>query len=161
MTKDWLNLNKLDKELNDVFKSTNLKTKKKSKNKTKFPKPEPRYTKQKPILSKQDQETAKKIIKETGSAFKSVMSKIKNRKAIKLEKEYFKAQEKSEALAHEIKLRTGIEDYKNNITRYEQEIEKQLKKQEKEKEIKHSEACINYNLALESETNQCICEDRK
>jgi len=159
--KDWLGLEKLDKDLNKVFKNMDSSLDMGETKTRKFPKPKPVYSKKKkPIMTKKDQETAKKIIKETGSAFGSLISKIKNRKINKLEKEYFKSKEKSEQLAHEIKLRIGIEDHENNIDRYEKELAKIKTPKQQEKE--HSDPCIAYNMVYDNEgTNEiqkCICE---
>lgn len=113
----------------------------------------------KPILTKANQEQAKKIIKETGSAFGKVISNIKNRKIRKLEKEAIKTQEKAEALAHEIKLRLHKKDQEENIIRYQKEIDK-MTEEEKPKEKEHSQACKDYNMALENENLICMCEDQ-
>ncbi len=144
---------KFDKEFNESM-NISLEGNKKKK---KFPNPKPRYTKQKskPILTKKDQETAKKIIKETGSAFGSILSKMKNRKIIKLEKEHFKQKEKAEALAHEIKLRLSIQDSNVDISRYEKELEMINKPKPKD----HSEACMDRNLLLKD--GKCICGNDK
>ena len=147
------NFKKFDKDFNESM-NINLEGNKKKK---KFPNPKPRYTKQKskPILTKKDQETAKKIIKETGSAFGSILSKMKNRKIIKLEKEHFKQKEKAEALAHEIKLRLSIQDSNVDISRYEKELEMINKPKPKD----HSEACMDRNLLLKD--GKCICGNDK
>ncbi len=144
---------KLDKKINDSFKVDLIPEPKR-----KFLKPKPRYTKKnKPIMTKKDQETAKKIIKETGSAFGSLIKKIKNRKINKLEKEYFKATEKRDNLAHEIKLRTGLNDSKEDIERYEKELEKL----NAPKDVNHSQACKDFNLAKfeDEEIKDCICRN--
>ncbi len=113
---------KFDKEFNESM-NISLEGNKKKK---KFPNPKPRYTKQKskPILTKKDQETAKKIIKETGSAFGSVISKIKNRKIRKLEKETMKNINKAEAMAHELKTIQENKEALIDIARYEKELKK-------------------------------------
>ncbi len=118
---------KFDKEFNESM-NISLEGKKKGK---KFPNPKPRYTKQKskPILTKKDQETAKKIIKETGSAFGSVFSKIKNRKIRKLEKETMKNINKAEAMAHELKAIQENKEALTDIARYQKELDKENDKQ--------------------------------
>jgi len=149
---------KFDKDFNESM-NISLEGKKKGK---KFPNPKPRYTKQnqqqrknKPIMTKENQQQAKKIIKETGSAFGSILSKMKNRKIIKLEKEHFKQKEKAEALAHEIKLRLSIQDSNVDISRYEKELEMINKPKPKD----HSEACMDRNLLLKD--GKCICGNDK
>jgi hypothetical protein len=156
-----LGLDKLDKELNDVFKPTKKQVKgghyeKKVKQSMK---------KNKPIMTKEEKEKlakeTKKVIKSTGSAFGSLIKKIKNRKINKLEKDYFKSKEKSEALAHEIKLRMGIDDHETDIERYEKELEKlKSPKQRHEETQSHSLECKEYNLGLYPDTDKivkCIC----
>ncbi len=149
MTKDWLGID------DNMFGSPS----KGKSNLKKFSTSKPRYTKQKskPILTKKDQETAKKIIKETGSAFGSLLSKIKNRKIRALEKEHFKQKEKAEALAHEIKLRLSIEDSNTDIKRYTKELEIL----NKPKDVNHSQACIEYNDLINGEYEKCICGNDK
>jgi len=90
LTKDFLRLDKLDKELTNIFKSKPTKTQNKG-------------GKQKPIMTKHQQTEAKKFIKETGSAFSGIIKNIKNRKIRKLEKETLNNIERSQALAHKIK----------------------------------------------------------
>ncbi len=121
MTKDWLGID------SNMFGSPS----KGKSNLKKFPTPKPRYTKQKskPILTKKDQETAKKIIKETGSAFGSVFSKIKNRKIRKLEKETMKNINKAEAMAHELKTIQENKEALIDIARYRKELDKENDKQ--------------------------------
>jgi len=124
LTKDFLGLNKLDKELNGIFKEPKQKKPLKKTNTN----PKHKTVKGKPFMTQKEKEQltkeTKKAIKSTGSAFGSLIKKIRNRKTNKLEKEYFKTKEKSEQLAHEIKLRSGIEDHTNDIERYEKELEK-------------------------------------
>ncbi len=151
---------KFDKEFNESM-NISLEGNKKKK---KFPNPKPRYTKQnqqqkknKPIMTKENQDQAKKIIKETGSAFGSLLSKLKNRKIRKLEKEHFKQKEKAEALAHEIKLRLSIQDSNVDISRYEKELEIL----NKPKDVNHSQACIEYNDLINGEYEKCICGNEK
>ncbi len=145
---------KMDKALDESFKIDIFPKSKKKK----FPSPKPRYTKKnKPIMTKKDQETAKKIIQETGSAFGSLVSKIKNRKIRKLEKEALKQKTKAEALAHEIKTKQVIIDSNIDIQRYEKELEKtnqELETQNKPKED-HSIPCKEFQAI--DENNSCIC----
>ena len=154
---------------------------KEPKAKREFSKPKPRYTQQpkrqlqrtkprytqqpkrqlqrtKPLLTKQQQAEAKQFLKDTGSAFNGLITKFKNRKMNKLEKEYFKTKEKSENLANEIHLRLGIEDHTNDIVRYETELKSMATTKEKVKEMfTHSTACLEFNLDLDN--SKCICKE--
>ena len=160
--KDNMNIDLKLKDLKldfDLFKEPNTKRK--------FSKPRPRYTQQpkrqpqrknKPILTKQQQAEAKQFLKDTGSAFNGLITKFKNRKMNKLEKEYFKTKEKSENLANEIHLRLGIEDHTNDIVRYETELKSMATTKEKVKEMfTHSTACLEFNLDLDN--SKCICKE--
>lgn len=166
--KDWLGLGKIEK---DWEKSLNFKifnepkekkTKKKYKNKNRTRKPE-EYT---PLLTKKQAQDTKKFIKETGSAFKKLVNAVKNRKINKLEKEYFKTQERADTLAHEIKLRTQTQDNIVNITRYEKELEKvktEIQEQEAQmydkanQEVNDNCKCIDVTDEIETSTNEIIC----
>jgi len=130
-----LRLDKLDKELTNIFKSKPTKTQNKGGKQT-------RTTKQKPIMTKHQQTEAKKFIKETGSAFSGIIKNIKNRKIRKLEKETLNNIERSQALAHKIKTIEANNDALTDIQRYEKEL-KTLEEQTKQDKAqrKLNQAC--------------------
>ena len=127
MTKDYLGLNKVSKSFKDLEKN-NIFNEPKQKQR-KFPKPKPYYTKQnKPIMTKENQEQAVKIIKSTGSAFAKIASDIKNRKIRKLEKTTLKNIKLAEDMAHELKTIQENKEALVDIERYKKELEKERNK---------------------------------
>lgn len=136
MTKDFLGLNKVEKDLEkalnfDLFpKERKEKKQKKRKNTSEY---QPRPRKQKPIMTKQQQQETIKFLKDTGSAFSKLGSAIKNRKIRKLEKQAVKNLEKAQALAHKIKTIQANSDALIDIARYEKELEK-LEQENRERE---------------------------
>ena len=145
----------IDLGLKDLNLDFDLFPKDKSQKVPRFPKPKPHYTaKGKPFMTQKEKEIlarkSKKVVKSTGSAFNSILKKIKNRKINKLEKEHFKQKEKADTLAHEIKLRLSLEDSNNDIARYEKELEIMNRPKEKE----HTENCNAYRDLVD---NKCIC----
>lgn len=115
MTKDFLGLRKVEKNLNkslsfDIFPKER-----------KFSQPNPRYTRQN---QPKEIREIKKAKRSTASLIKLAIHKIKNRKIIKLEKETLKLKKKSEDMAHLIKTLEAKKDYELDIQRYEKELEK-------------------------------------
>ena len=134
---DDLGLEALDRKLKNTFsfKYTEpdfLKTKSRNNNNKKrntvtptrkYKNRNPRRTRTKPHHA-QDIANTKKLINSTGSAFGSLIDKIKDRKIRKLEKEAEAKTKKAQALAHKIKTLQVIQDQDLDIVRYERELEK-------------------------------------
>lgn len=169
MKKDFLGLGKVEKEFKNLdFKLFNeSKGTKKGGGKTSKNQKKQEY---KPIMTKKQAEQTKELLKSTGSAFGSLISSLKNRKIRKLEKEAVKNLAKSQALAHKIKTIQTNTDALTDIARYEKQLEKverearETKAQMEDKtneEIEHSQACKDYNLALNcnEKITKCLCEN--
>lgn len=161
---------KIDLGIDDLSMNFDFFGSKKKQNKQ-SKKQKPRKQKQKPIMSKKDQESTKKFLKETGSAFGSLVNAIKNRKIRKLEKQAEKQLKESQALAHEVKTLNIIQDTALDIDRYNKEkakLEKEIREQNAQRkdpqneQVEHSDSCLEFNEAQINESmKRGICEDRK
>ena len=128
MTKDFLGLRKLEKDLKNSFSFKEEKEKNQKKKK------KPRQQAPKPLLTKREKELATNF-------GKKIIDAIKNRKINRLEKKYFKTKEEADRLAHEIKLRTQTMDNLENIQRYKNELEKLDQETKAENETCTQDGC--------------------
>ncbi len=139
MTDDFFGLKKLEKDLKKSLSFDIFPEDKQIKKRRKFKQPRPKYTNQKPILTKSQQQETKKFIKMTIHAFKSLKSSIQNREIRKLEKETVKNIKNAEALAHKLKTLQENNDALIDIERYQKELLKLSEENKQSKKIEYED----------------------